>query len=340
MPAPRRVLLIQLRRLGDVVLSTALLENLHRAFPQARLDFLVEAAAAPLLQGNPLVGERIIYDKTRAVGMWREVRSRRYDWIIDVQSSPRTAPLTRVSGARVRVGWNTRGWGWAYNHRLSRSGRPHEFVVRERQRLLELVGVEISPTRPRLYLSAEERERGEADARAVGAPPAGPRVGLVLSAGERSKEWRVDGFAEVADRLAALGVTPLVFQGPGDERLIGPLLERTRHALLVPPLELRRFLGLLATCRVLVSGDTGPAHIAAALGVPTVTMFGPSSPVLWSPGLPTTVALRDERVPCLGCQLDDCPIGHDCMTGLAASAVVDRVLGLLGLPSIVPLARR
>ena len=91
---PRRILVSQLRRLGDVVLTTALLEDLRRAFPDATVDFLIGDRAAPLLEHHPLVSERLIYDRAHPARTWRAVRARRYDWFIDPQSSPRTAPLT------------------------------------------------------------------------------------------------------------------------------------------------------------------------------------------------------------------------------------------------------
>ena len=331
---PRRILLIQLRRLGDVLLSTPLLIDLNRAFPAARLDWLVGDAAAPLLDGHPLITERIVYDRTRTAGMWMEIRRRRYDWIVDVQSNPRTALLTRLSGAPVRVGWDVRGWGWVYTHRLTRSRLP-EWVVRERQRLLELVGVPVAPNLPTIALTAAERAAGAADAAALGLGSE-PRVGLLMAAGERSKEWSVEQFADLAGRLASEGIAPLVFRDRSDDTKADRLASLESRAVIAPALPLRRFLGLLATCRVFVSSDTGPAHMAAALGVPTVTFFGPSLPASWSPGLPTTIALREEHVPCLGCRLNVCPIGHDCMRDLSPARVASQVHALLALPRDLP----
>ena len=107
-PVPRRILLIQLRRLGDVVLTTALLEDFGSAFPGAAVDFLVGPAAAPLLAGHPRISERIVFDPDRRSVMTREIRSRRYDWVVDLQGSLSTSMLARASGARVRLGWRVR----------------------------------------------------------------------------------------------------------------------------------------------------------------------------------------------------------------------------------------
>lgn len=290
-PLPRRILLIQLRRLGDVVLTTALLDDLHSAFPNAAVDFLVGPAAAPLLAGHPRIRERIVFDSDRRRVMAREVRSRRYDWVIDLQGSVSTSLLARASGARVRLGWRVRGWPIWYTHARSRNG-PVEYVVRERRRLLELAGLAVGDSLPSIHLSAEELELGERDTRACGAPLDMPRVGLLISTREPAKDWSVDGFAHVTRALTAEGITPLIFQTPGDEERVERLCALAPGAAIVPPLCLRRFLGVLARTNVFVSGDTGPAHMADALGVPRVTIFGPTPSAAWSPGLPTTISVQ------------------------------------------------
>lgn len=295
MQPPRRVLLIQIRRLGDVVLSTALLEDLHRAFPGARLDYLVGAAAAPLLAGHPLIHERIVLDPTRTRAMWREIRSRHYDWVIDVQGNLRTALVARASGAPVRVGWRSGAWPLWYTHACARRDSG-EYVVRDRQRLLELVGVPAGPPRPRMHLSREEREVGERIARAAGASPDAPRVGFVITTSEPLKDWRAEGFGAVARALADTGVTPIIFELTAADAERSPsVCAAAPSAVVVPARDLRLFSSVLSTCRVLVSGDTGPAHMADALGVPRVTIFGATAPAAWCPGLPTTVAVAGAR---------------------------------------------
>jgi ADP-heptose:LPS heptosyltransferase len=295
MQPPQRVLLIQIRRLGDVVLSTALLEDLHRAFTGAKLDYLVGAAAAPLLAGHPLIHERIVLDPSRTRAMWRELRTRGYDWVIDVQGNLRTALVARASGAPVRVGWRIGAWPLWYTHACARRDSG-EYVVRDRLRLLELVGVPAGPPRPRMQLSREEREVGERIARAAGASPDAPRVGFVITTSEPLKDWRAEGFGAVARALADAGVTPIIFElTPADAERSPSVCAAAPTAVVVPARDLRLFSSVLSTCRVLVSGDTGPAHMADALGVPRVTIFGATSPVAWCPGLPTTVAISGAR---------------------------------------------
>jgi heptosyltransferase III len=280
---PRRVLVVQLRRLGDVVLSTALLPDLRRVFPHARVDFLVGAGAAPLLDHHPLIDERLLYDHEHPSRTWRAVRERRYDWIIDPQSSPRTAPLALLSGAPVRSGFNVRGWGWVYTHRLPRAGRPVEYVARERQRLLESLGVIVEAPRTSLALTDAERAEGRRLLHRHDVDLSRPTVAFVLSSAERAREWPPGHFAAVADAGASQGVQSVVFEMPGDESKVAALRAASSAVISIAAPGLRDFMGALAACNVLVSGSTGPAHIATAIGVPRVTIHGPDVPSAWIP---------------------------------------------------------
>ena len=293
--------MVQLRRLGDVVLTTALLDDLHRAFPHTPIDFLVGDRASPLLEHHPLIRERVVYDRHHPTRTWRMVRSRRYDWIVDPQSSPRTAPLALVSGSPVRAGFGVRGWGWVYTHRLPRAGRPSEYVARERQRLLEMLGVTVGAPRTSLALTAEERAAGRRLLTQRGVRAGTPVVGLVLSAGEPGKEWPTGHFAMLGDDLAAAGVQVVLFEMPGDASKAARVREGSRAPIHIAVPDLRDFMGALAACEVLVSADTGPAHIATALRVPRVTVFGPEPPSAWAPmNDPTVVALRADSALDLG----------------------------------------
>ena len=298
---PRQVLLVQLRRLGDVVLTTALLEDLRRAFPHTPVDFLVGDRAAPLLEHHPAIRERLIYDREHPTRTWRTVRRRGYDWIVDPQSSPRTAPLALVSGSPVRAGFAVRGWGWVYTHRLPRAGRAVEYVPRERQRLLDLLGVRVGPVRTSLTLTAQERALGRELLASHGVRGDAPAVALVLSAGESAKEWPPGHFALLADGLAWAGIQVVLFEMPGDSGKASQASQGSRALTRISVPGLRDFMGALTACDVLVSADTGPAHIATALRVPRVTIFGPEPPAAWAPpGDASVIALRAEAARDLG----------------------------------------
>jgi ADP-heptose:LPS heptosyltransferase len=327
---PRRILISQLRRLGDVVLTTALLNDLRRAFPATPVDFLVGDRAAPLLEHHPLIHERLIYDRERPTRTWREVRRRHYDWVIDPQSSPRTAPIALLSGAPVRAGFATRVWGWTYTHRLPRAGRPTEYVARERQRLLEMLGVPITRPRTSVSVTPEERNAGRALLEMHGIIHGEVVVGLVLSSAEQAREWPPDHFATLANALAAERMRPVALETPGDEAKVLRAMARAPAIVRVAVPGLREFLGALTACDVLVSGNTGPAHMATAVGVARATICGPEPPAAWAPADdPSVIALRATWATALGRVTSDDPRYSTITSEVPPGAVLDAVRRLV-----------
>jgi heptosyltransferase-2 len=327
---PRRILIAQLRRLGDVVLTTALLNDLRRAFPNTPVDFLVGDRAAPLLEHHPLIHERLIYDREHPVRTWRAVRGRHYDWVIDPQSSPRTAPLALLSGAPVRAGFATRVWGLAYTHRLTRGGRPTEYVARERQRLLEMLGVPVARPRTHLVVTPDERAAGRRLLNEHGVSGSEPVAAFVLSSAVPEREWPPERFAILADALAVDGVRSVMFEMPGDAEKISRACARSRSLVRIAVPNLRDFMGVLVACDVLVSPDTGPAHIATALGVPRVTICGPEPPGSWSPpDDPSVIPLRVEWAATLGRITSDDPRFSTIAAEVTPASVLEAVQRLL-----------
>lgn len=332
---PERLLLIQLRHLGDVVLTSALLQDLREAFPSARIDFLTGPTSAVLLRGNPFATDVLVYDRNHPLRTARQVRSRRYQWIFDAQSSPRSGPLVLFSGALRRVGWRVSvPWRLVFTETVERGGSAGYAVV-DRQRLLQAMQVPVVPRRPRLYLEEVERARGETDITALGLPAGAPRVGFVLSTGNPPSAWPVERYAELAKRLAGDGVAPIMLGTVGDEDLVARGIALAQGAFRADVPELRRFLGVVAALDVLVTGDTGPAHLAMALDVPTVTLYGPSYAAYWNPGLPTSVAVNSPRTRCSACASGGrrTNAGHTCMLEIEVGAVRSRVLELVAATS-------
>jgi ADP-heptose:LPS heptosyltransferase len=328
---PSRILLIQLRRLGDVILASGVLEDLRRAFPDARLDFLTSPISAQLLRHHPLIDDLLIYDRAHPVRELRRIRGRAYDWVLDGQGSPTTARLAWLSGARVRAGWGVRVWQRLYTHVVPRKGLLPVYAVRERQRFLELLGVPIGEPMTRLAVMPDETIAAEGALRAAGVREGVPRVAIVLSVSEPIREWPAERFAEVARSLAAEGIAPVVLENPDDATTLRRFRQHAPEVPVVRTFDLRLLLAAIASCDVLLSGDTGPAHMASALGVPRVTLYGPTDPVHWNPHLPTTAILVDRTVAVMGARDRRKHVDHAGLTGIAVPDVLRDVRRLLTL---------
>ena len=334
---PERILVIKLRATGDVVLATPVIENLKRRFPRSRVSFLTEEASADVLRWNPFLDDLIVLPVRRwkQAGFrrsWREqarfyrnLRRKRFDLAIDLFGNPRSAVLTRLTGARDRVGYAFRGRRLAYSIVVEPPERAGHEVLFHLEALAAL-GVPAATDRPEVAVP------GMADARArrwldEHVPADRAVVGLNPGGGWPVKRWPPDRFGRLADALIdEYGVDVLVLWGPGEEALAGEVAAAMRNRpLVLPAVSLADLGAYLKRCRLLVSNDSGPMHMAAALNVPTVGIFGPTDPRAQGPWGDGHGVVRKESVDCLGCNLIECPIGNICMTTLEPREVLAKI---------------
>jgi len=326
----RRILIIKLRAVGDVVLSTIVLKNLRDAFAGVSIEFLTERGGAGILEGNPFLDRIVVYDRERMSGgeLIRAVRGGRYDLVIDLFGNPRTALLTRLSGAKYRVGYRFRGRTYAYNFRIE----PRGATVHNTQfnlDALERIGVPVVDRSLHIVPGADAEGRIEEFWNKT-VPTEKHVVALHSGGGWGSKRWGVDHFAELADALQArFGPLILLPWGPGEERDVEKMRTTMKSPSIVPPpTTLLELAALLRRCTLMVSNDSGPMHIAAAMGTPVVGIFGPTNPQLQGPYGTRTVTVRNESLSCLGCNLVACPIGNPCMKELPVQAVLTAIENL------------
>jgi len=321
--APRSILVVQLRRLGDVILTTPALEALKKRYPEARLDFLVEAPGAEAVAGQPAIDEVLVYDAEGALGALRwalKVRARRYDWVIDFLANPRTALLTALSGAKVKAGPAHVARRWAYNVRMVQSPQAC-YAALEKVRWLAPLGVapEDAPELPRLMLAQRPTKVENV-------------VGLVPPSRKETRRWPAPSYARLGRLLRDKhGCRIKVFWGPGEKGLADEVVRGIGAGAFAIE-ETRGISDLareLASCRVVVGNCAGPKHVALALGVPTVTIHGSSDPASWTPVHPDHLAVRLDELPCIGCRSNDCPYNLECMRQLPAERVLPAVERLL-----------
>lgn len=315
------------------MLTSTLLDDLHRAYPDARLDYCTTDAVAPVIEGHPLISKRVSLTR-RVFEDVRTVRAGRYDWVVDTWCTPRSALLAACSGIPVRVGYDVRPPRvYAYTHRVPRNPSPPMYSALDRKRLLAAVGVKISASTPRIFLSDEERARGRELLRAHGVRTAAPLVGVTIAASMQRNRWPVERWADVCDAIDIHGAVPVMFAGPGDEAATAAFAVRASRAVVIPPHSLREFLAMLALCTVVVSPDSGPAHMARALGARTVTLYVRGRAVVWGPGTSDAVAIEaSPDVPCDACAQPlkrSRDLVHSCLLSIGAdrvAAAVDRQL--------------
>jgi len=325
-----RILLIKLRGVGDVLLSTIVIRNIRLAFPNARIDFLTEPVARDVLTGNNDLNAVVLFDRNTMSGadLIRKVRGNRYDLIIDLFGNPRTALVTRWSGARYRVGYRFRWRSYAYNILTEpRGGAVHN--TQFNLDALERLGIAIQDRNLYFPLSPEDEAFADRVFEERGLKGV-PVVGLSFSGGWYTKRWGRDHFAELACRIVSrFGCRVMVVWGPGEEDdASGVVRAIGAGGLPAPPTTLKQLAALLKRCACFVSNDSGPMHIATAVGTPVLGIYGPTNPNLQGPYGPGHRIVRNEELECLGCNLTACPIGHPCMKELSVESV-EEAFGML-----------
>jgi lipopolysaccharide heptosyltransferase I len=305
MRPPRKVLIVRLSALGDVVHVLPALDALRRGLPRAHLAWLVEERAASLLAGHPQLDRVHVLPRGRFVAEWRarrplaaagalgaffaDLRRERFDVAIDFQGNLRSALAALLSGARARVGF-ARGFSKEGSHLLANvrvappSRRLHK--VEKNLALVRAIGVETDGARARLAIPDAARRRADAFFAALGpgAPPVALHPGV--SKFGAFKQWPPERYAAVARALAAHGAgRAIVTWGPGERDLAERVAALAPGAARAAP-ETGSILELAAIyerCAAVLGCDTGPVHLAAALGVPVVGLYGPKDPRVYAP---------------------------------------------------------
>ncbi|HEY3196781.1 MAG TPA: lipopolysaccharide heptosyltransferase II [Nitrospirales bacterium] len=347
--AVKRLLIRGTNWLGDGVMMAPALKALRRGFPDAHLVLLAKPAVAELFQNHPAIDEIILYRNpgTHAGigGKWRLarlLRSRRFDVAVLFQNAFEAALLAAAAGIPYRYGYPTDGRGFLLTHRVARSSalfQAHQ--VEYYLELLRPLGFPITPEAPVLYTTAPEDREAAARIQSFGVLSEQPIIGVNPgSTYGTAKRWLPERYAELAERLAAeYQAHVLIFGGRGEEalgRAIAAMLT-SPHTVLSGHTTVRQLMALVKQCRLFLTNDAGPMHIAAALGVRVVAVFGPTDPRTTAP-FGSGHELVRHPVDCSPCLLRECPIDHRCMRGIQTEQVYSAAVRQLQEAGVSPLA--
>lgn len=356
MSEPSKILVVQPNWVGDAVMATPALRALRELYPNAHISYLMRRYVKPIYAGLPWADKLITYrtGKTKAkAGKGRffdlaaRLRSAKFDMAVLLPNSFKTALICKMAGIPRIVGYDRDGRGFLLTDRLLPVKHRGKFVptpiVRYYLGVAQYLGSSHKDLRLQLNVTdAETREARRVIAEcgldaAVHRPGAAGGSPLVLlnpgAAYGAAKCWKTEYFAELADRLMdEFQATVLISAAPKER----PIVEAIKRSMRRVPVDLSNkgmSLGglkdIVRRCDLMVTNDTGPRHIAAALDVPVVTIFGPTHPE-W-----TEIYYAKERqvavkVFCGPCQKKTCPLDHRCMTRLTPAMVFTRAQELLG----------
>lgn len=346
----RRVLLLRLERIGDLLMVLDAIRDARAAWPAAEIDLAVGSWNAPLARLIPEVTSIDLVDApwlARSAGgmSWpaliahaRGWRGRRYDLVVNFEPDIRSNFLAWLSGAPRRVGYWSGGGGAWLTDALEYAPAAH---VSENARVLVARAAGRDATaQSRARITPELEPPADARARAAErlGPARGPLIGVHVTGGRESKQWHLDRFAAVARELAAARGATIVLTGSDADRPMVDVVKRDLASVRVIDatggMDVPALAALLARLDLFITSDTGPMHLAAAMGTPVVALFGPSHPERYGPRASLERIVRVD-LPCSPCGRVRLPPercrGHvpDCMDGITVSAVLHAANELL-----------
>jgi len=340
-PNVRRVLVVRLRSIGDTVLATPSLIALLRALPQAEIDILLEDWVAPVLDGfddvNVVSVESGNAAKLRAA---RYLRSRRYDVAINLHGGTTSSIFVRASGAKHRVGLSHYRYPRLYDHLYSSAadfwGRAEMHSAEQQLAVIGFAGIPVGDRpKSRLVVTDAALVSLEAKFRSRRHLSTGdePTIGLIHPAAAfESKQWAAENFAEVARHLTERGIRPVAVGAKHEAGILKKLTAISAVPIIMfDDLTLPEITALASRSRIFVGNDSGIAHMAAAVGTPSVVVFGSSNRNHWHPWTEAPNEIVFDPMPCQPCPGYECRVFGEpkCILNVAPAAVlaaIDRVL--------------
>ena len=358
-PPPSRILVVQPSWVGDAVMATPTLRAIRQLYPAAHISYLMKRYVKPLYIGLPWADKLITYrtgktakraGKGQFFDLAARLRARQFDAAILLPNSFKAALVCKMAGIPRIVGYNRDGRGFLLSDKLLPTKERGKFtpapIVRYYFGLAQYLGSASRDYSMELGIVETERRDAEAVLQRAGVDPTFDRPAahggspmVVLNVGAQygaAKCWPADYFAQLGDRLIDdLGATVLISASPKERPIVDAIYRRMKHApvdLARHGLELGSLKEIVRRCDLMVTNDTGPRHIAAAVGTPVVTLFGPTHPE-W-----TEIDFERERklaikVFCGPCQKKICPLDHRCMIQLTPGMVFNAARDLLRTPA-------
>jgi len=331
--------------LGDAVMSVAAFRELRRLFPNAHITAVSKPGTSDIFREANFIDEVLVYERHGLSSVWQQVREwkkRRFELALLFQNAFEAAAISFLAHVPQRIGYDSQRRGFMLTHPVpspSWKNERHEIfyylnLVTELERALSSRSQ--NEEREPEFQIAVSIQRKEDARRLLAAHAAGHKPLVLLCPGSvnsRAKRWPAERYAMLADQLAESGATVVLIGSPGELDGSKQVVSVARHPplLLTGKTSVAEVTALISIADVLVTNDTGPAHIGAAIGTPTLVIFGPTNPLTTRPYGSAGRIIR--RPPdCAPCMLRDCPIDHRCMTAITSAEVFERAQELISHP--------
>ena len=340
-----RILVTRTDRIGDVILSLPAIKAIRKAFPDAYIAVMVQPRIDDILKGNPHIDEVIVYDKNKKhkgilknLGFIKGLRSKKFDMALNLHSTKRTNLLCFLAGIPRRIGYARGKADFLLTDKIEytkKLGEKHE--AEYSLDVLRYLGISPEFSNPFICVQQGDEKKAEEILKTLGVASGEKFAILHPGASCKSKMWPLENFAKTGDMLIEnLKIKPMINLAPGQvdlgEKVRG--LMKNKPVFFCDPTTLGELAALFKKASLVISNDSGPAHIAAAVGSPVISIFGRNqkglSPVRWRP-LGTKALAIHKDVGCADCLAHDCKKDFLCLRAITAEEVFKEAEKLLNV---------
>ncbi|MCX5656822.1 MAG: lipopolysaccharide heptosyltransferase II [Candidatus Omnitrophica bacterium] len=327
--------MVRTDRLGDVVLSTPVVKNLRDTFPQSFIAMMVRPYTKDVVEGNPYLDEVILYDKDNREKGWlstlrfsRVLAKKRFDLAVVLNPSNRSNLIPFLAGIPRRVGYD-RKMGFLLTDQIKdvkHEGKKHE--IEYNLDLIRVLGIDPRDQSIFMPLTLDSEKWVEEIFSKENILAADKLVAINPGASDNSKMWIPEHYAQVADKLSERGIKVIIIGGPGDKKICQKVIENMHRPYInmVANNNISQAASFLRRCSLFISPDTGLVHIASAVGVPVISLFGRKQPGLsprrWGPSGKKDAVLHKD-VGCSICLANNCKIGFACIKAITPDEVLE-----------------
>ncbi len=330
-----KILLIRLRRIGDIILTTPSIQVLREHFPHADISFIVEEPYKELVEGNKDLNRVIVHKKSPKLKEFlksiQRIRREKFDVVIDFHGGPRASLLTLFARARFKIGYQIKYKSFIYNIKVPR--KPQEGYIHSAENHINLVkslGIRVRSS-PSLHLPEATKEQIEKIKRMITEHhlERSKMIIIHIGAGNEFRQWGKDKFVELTHLLSQIPKTKIILVGtPEDQKIEEHILKMSSAPIisLIGKLTLNELKLFIARSFLFIGVDSGPMHIAAATSTPLVALFGPNLSTINAPWKANAVVI-EKKLDCRPCDQRRC-IYKDirCLRSITAEEVYQACL--------------
>ena len=328
---------------GDAVMTVPALRALRQAFPDAHVTLVSRPGTADIFAEADFVDEVLVYERRGLASACRQIREwrrREFDLAVLFQNAFEAAAMAFLARVPVRIGYDTERRRALLTHAIALppwKDERHESVyyLNLIEALERLPGVKLpfEATGPqfKLDVSADRQQKAREFLLQQGIRTEGPLVLICPgSINSRAKRWPAERYAAVADRFMETGASVTLIGSPAETEVSAQVcrLMRKQPIVLTGKTSVAEATAIIRVAGILITNDTGPAHIASAVGTPVLVIFGPTNPLTTRPFAPVAEIIRHPP-DCAPCMLRDCPIDHRCMTAITPEEVFQRACAMI-----------